>query len=44
MPVHERIMAADLLGQAGALPLFVQPSPGVIMLRDPLRQLLLRVP
>jgi len=44
MPVHERIMAADLLGQAVALPLLVQPSPGVIMLRDPLRQLLLHLP
>jgi len=37
-------MAADLLGQAVALPLLVQPSPGVIMLRDPLRQQLLRLP
>ena len=44
MPVHERIMASDLLGKDVALPLLVQPSPGFIMPRDPLRQLLMRLP
>jgi hypothetical protein len=44
MPVHERIMASDLLWQDIALPLLVQPSPGFIMPRDPLRQLLIRLP
>ena len=44
MPVHERIMASDLLWKDVALPLLVQPSPGFIMPRDPLRQLLIRLP
>jgi len=44
MPVHERIMASDVLWHAVALPLLVQPSPGVIMPRDPLRKLLMRLP
>src|SRR5262249_5038974 len=44
MPVHERIMAAALVGHGGALPFLVHPWPGFIMLRDPLCQLLLRLP
>ena len=44
MPVHERIMASDILGKDGDLPLLVQTSPCFIMTRDPLRKMLLRVP
>jgi hypothetical protein len=44
MPVHERIMASDLLWKAVALPLLVQTSPCVIMTCDPLRKLLIRLP
>ena len=44
MPVHERIMASDILGKDGDLPLLVQTSPRFIMTRDPLRKMLLRLP
>jgi hypothetical protein len=32
MPVYECIMASDILGKAGALPLLVQTSPCGIMM------------
>ena len=44
MPVHERIMASDILWKDVDLPLLVQTSPGVIMPRDPLCQMLMRLP
>jgi hypothetical protein len=44
MPVHERIMASDILGKDGDGPLLVETSPCGIMMGDPLRQLHLRVP
>ena len=44
MPVHERIMASDILWKDVDFPLLVQTSPCFIMTRDPLRKMLIRLP